>query len=91
MSWSEGAGKSVGLELWRIEKLEPVKQAKANGKFHQGDSYILLSTSKKGSALVWNIHFWLGAETSNDEAGVAAYKTVELDDSLGGGTYVPSQ
>lgn len=51
-----------------------------------GDSYILLSTSKlKSGALSHAIHFWLGSETSIDESGVAAYKTVELDASLGGG------
>lgn len=36
------------------------------------------------SGFNWSIHFWLGKETSADESGVAAYKTVELDESLGG-------
>ncbi|GMH50465.1 hypothetical protein TrRE_jg10313 [Triparma retinervis] len=81
-----GAGALPGLELWRIEKGVPTK-TEANGKFHKGDSYILLSTKQAptSSALTWDIHFWLGSESSQDEIGICAYKTVELDESLGGG------
>jgi gelsolin len=50
-----------------------------------GDSYILLATTSKGASREWAIHFWLGAETTADEAGTAAYKAVELDEALGGG------
>lgn len=80
-----GVGKTPGLDIWRIEKLKVVPvEKKLYGKFHTGDSYIVLETKKKQFGIEWNIHFWLGAETSQDEAGTAAIKTVELDDSLGG-------
>lgn len=36
------------------------------------------------NALERHIFFWLGKDSSQDEQGVAAYKTVELDMSLGG-------
>lgn len=55
------------------------------GTFFDGDSFIVLHSYKnpESGKLNYNVHFWLGANTSQDEAGVAAYKTVELDDLLG--------
>jgi hypothetical protein len=82
-----GAGAAPGLEIWRIEKMTPVPWPRERyGQFHVGDSYICLHTKGRehSSTLQWDIHFWLGSETSHDEKGVAAYKSVELDDSLGG-------
>lgn len=84
MSFEE-AGQAPGLEIWRIEDFEAVPYDKSKyGKFHVGDSYIVLKTVKRGSRLAWDLHFWLGAETTQDEYGTAAIKSVELDDSLGG-------
>lgn len=80
----QGAGQREGVELWRVESLKVVKQPTCNGKFHEGDSYILLRTKEKSGAKEWHVHFWLGSQTSQDEMGVAAIKTVELDEALGG-------
>jgi len=54
------------------------------GSFYENDSYIVLNTYKKQDKLLYDVHFWLGKSTSQDEAGTAAYKTVELDDYLKG-------
>jgi gelsolin len=58
------------------------------GRFHEGDSYIVLNSVKLGKdgneKLIHDIFFWLGSKTSQDEAGTAAYKTVELDEFLHG-------
>jgi len=79
------AGKAPGLEIWRVEKFKIVQWPKDKyGKFYDGDSYIVLHTMKVNDQLKWDVHFWLGQYTTQDEAGTAAYKTVELDDSLGG-------
>jgi len=43
-----------------------------------------LHTFKENDALKWDVHIWLGTNTTQDEAGTAAYKMVELDDFLGG-------
>ncbi|CAL8087238.1 unnamed protein product [Orchesella dallaii] len=83
--------------IWRIEKLQLVPLPRDQyGSFYNGDAYIVYSATEPGQAgglnlkirearaLEQHIHFWLGSSVSTDEAGVAAYKTVELDDFLGG-------
>ncbi|XP_038879573.1 villin-4-like isoform X1 [Benincasa hispida] len=82
----QGAGQKAGLEVWRIENFRPVLVPKSShGKFFMGDSYIVLKTSSlKSGALRHDIHYWLGKDTTQDEAGTAAIKTVELDAALGG-------
>ncbi|KAH9679206.1 Villin-3 [Citrus sinensis] len=82
----QGAGQRVGTEIWRIENFQPVPLPKSeHGKFYMGDCYIVLQTTPgKGGAYLYDIHFWIGKDTSQDEAGTAAIKTVELDAVLGG-------
>lgn len=82
----KGAGKEPGVQIWRIEKFKVKKWPKKRyGEFYSGDSYIILHTKKDAATgkLSYDVFFWLGKETTQDEAGVAAYKTVELDDLLG--------
>ncbi|KOM38766.1 hypothetical protein LR48_Vigan03g214800 [Vigna angularis] len=82
----QGVGQKVGTEIWRIENFQPVPLPRSEyGKFYMGDSYIILQTTQgKGGAYFYDIHFWIGKDTSQDEAGTAAIKTIELDASLGG-------
>lgn len=85
-AWAK-AGKKPGMQIWRIEKFKVISSKTPPGTFYKDDSYICLNTYKKPDTekLFWDVHFWLGETTSQDEAGTAAYKTVELDDFLGGG------
>jgi len=87
-AWAQ-AGKKPGMQIWRIEQFKVVASQTPAGTFYSDDSYICLNTYKKKDvngketeALGWDIHFWLGQTTSQDESGTAAYKTVELDDLL---------
>jgi len=83
-AWAE-AGQAAGTKIWRIEDFNVVSWPEEQyGTFYSGDSYIILNTYEKEEALAHDIHFWLGEYTTLDEAGTAAYKTVELDDKLGG-------
>lgn len=81
-------GTKAGLEIWRIEKFEPVKLATSqHGQFYSGDAYIVLETYKPcddSDVLAWNLYFWLGKDCTQDEKGAAAYFTVNVDDLLCG-------
>ena len=71
-------GKEV-LEVYRIEKFKPTMQPKDTyGKFHIGDSYVVL---KKGDK-EYDIHYWHGDECTADEMGSSAAFTVQLSGVL---------
>eukprot|EP01130_Rhizamoeba_saxonica_P001437 TRINITY_DN11297_c0_g1_i1.p1 TRINITY_DN11297_c0_g1~~TRINITY_DN11297_c0_g1_i1.p1 ORF type:complete len:447 (-),score=110.54 TRINITY_DN11297_c0_g1_i1:20-1216(-) len=79
------AGSEPGIVVWRVENFSlNAWPEDLYGSFYDGDSYLVLHTYENGSRLQWDIYFWLGENTTTDEAGTVAYKTVELDDRLGG-------
>uniref|UniRef100_A0AAY4C3L8 Villin-1 n=1 Tax=Denticeps clupeoides TaxID=299321 RepID=A0AAY4C3L8_9TELE len=74
-----------GLQIWRVENMELVPcPPKTYGHFFEGDSYLILYTHKTNSAFSYDIHYWLGNGTSQDEQGAAAIYTTLMDDHLGG-------
>mmetsp|Transcript_18738 Transcript_18738/g.29773 ORF Transcript_18738/g.29773 Transcript_18738/m.29773 type:complete len:375 (-) Transcript_18738:239-1363(-) len=91
----KGAGdKGEGIQIWRVKNIKrtDLKAAKFGiikvpeeeyGSFFSGDSYIILQTYMVETKKYFNLFFWLGRESSQDEIGTAAYKTVELDTLLG--------
>lgn len=92
VNW-EGAGEEPGIQIWRVENKRTeegnpdfginVWPKNQYGDFYTGDSYIVLQTQQDDAGLYWDIYFWIGNESSQDEYGVAAYKANELDDLLG--------
>ncbi|KAK7102328.1 gelsolin-like protein 2 isoform X2 [Littorina saxatilis] len=79
------AGQKVGVQIWRIVKFKVTEWPTEDyGKFYNGDSYIVLNTYKEegGEQLLYDVHFWIGKHSTQDEYGTAAYKTVELDTYL---------
>ncbi|KAF3689723.1 Advillin p92 [Channa argus] len=76
--------RSPGIIIWRIEKMELVQvPEKSYGSFFEGDCYILLYTQKVKNSLCYDIHYWIGSQSSQDEQGAAAVYTIQLDEFLG--------
>ncbi|EFJ40169.1 actin-binding protein gelsolin [Volvox carteri f. nagariensis] len=63
--------------LWLRLKLE--------SRLLEGDCYLVLDTFMADGRIRHHIHFWLGKDTSADEAGSVAIFAAQLDESLGGG------
>lgn len=83
----KGAGTKVGIQVWRIEKFKVAHVPENSyGSFYAGDSYIILHTKLEGDSkkFTFDLFFWQGAESTQDEKGAVAFKAVELDDYLGG-------
>lgn len=81
----KGAGTKLGLQIWRINNFKVENWPKGDyGKFFDGDSYIIMNTYKKPDEddFEFDLHFWIGKASTQDEYGTAAYKTVELDTLL---------
>uniref|UniRef100_A0A668A4R9 Advillin n=1 Tax=Myripristis murdjan TaxID=586833 RepID=A0A668A4R9_9TELE len=75
---------SPGIIIWRVEKMDLVQiPEKSYGNFYEGDCYVLLFTQKVGSFLGYDIHYWIGSQSSQDEQGAAAVYTIQLDEFLG--------
>jgi len=82
----EGVGRKPEMKIWRIEQFKVVAwDSNRYGEFYNGDSYIVLNTAKKAAnseALVWDIYYWIGSKSTQDEYTAVAIKTVELDNWL---------
>ncbi|KAF8756996.1 Gelsolin homology domain [Rhizoctonia solani] len=84
-AWDD-IGQDEGLWIWRIEDFKVVPWPDdRKGQFYDGDSYIILHVSYVQenpwySSFAHDLPLLAGSQTSLDEAGTAAYKTVELDD-----------
>lgn len=81
----KGAGQQLGIEIWRVEKFKPMRQPlQGFPGFYDGDSYIVLHTYQlPGEAKYrWDLFFWLGEKSTQDEKGAAAFFTVNIDDML---------
>ncbi|XP_063677734.1 gelsolin-like protein 2 [Bolinopsis microptera] len=82
-AWKKCDEPKVGLKIWRIVKFIVTDWPEEDySSFYSGDSYIILNTWLEQDEIKYDLHFWIGKHSTQDEYGTAAYKTVELDTYL---------
>uniref|UniRef100_A0A8C1E6A2 Villin-1 n=1 Tax=Cyprinus carpio carpio TaxID=630221 RepID=A0A8C1E6A2_CYPCA len=75
--------RSIRVLKWPNMELVPCPP-KTYGQFFEGDSYVILYTHKTSNNYTYDLHYWLGKDTSQDEQGAAAIYTTQMDEHLGG-------
>ena len=81
----QSIGDEPGIKVWRVEQFKIIPWPESQyGSFCTGDSYICLNSYLVEDKLYRDLYIWIGAESSQDEYGTAAYKMVEADDFLRG-------
>lgn len=83
--FDEDVGHIPGIVCYEIDKFLPSPVDPAlNGKFFEGDCYIILKTSyDESNNLHWQIYFWIGSHSSLDKQACAAMHAVNLRNLLG--------
>lgn len=83
--FEEDVGSIPGIVCYEIEKFLPSPVDSAlNGKFYEGDCYIVLKTYiDDTNSLNWNIYFWIGSQAALDKQACAAMHAVNLRNLLG--------
>uniref|UniRef100_A0A914R103 Gelsolin-like domain-containing protein n=1 Tax=Panagrolaimus davidi TaxID=227884 RepID=A0A914R103_9BILA len=72
----QGLFKAAAIFFDQVDfNIEEIPQEQ-HGTFFEGDSYIILSTKEDNK---YDVHFWLGRGTSQDEMATAALKVTDLD------------
>jgi len=72
-------------EVFRVEMFDLVEvPEEQHGVFFAGDCYVILYAYSDGKRDCYIIYYWLGSNSSQDEQGAAALRTIELDQRLGG-------
>ncbi|XP_029384556.1 villin-1 isoform X2 [Echeneis naucrates] len=81
----KNVSRKPGLQTWTINNMQMVPvPPQGFGNFFEGDCYIVLYISEKGSGQSTDIHYWIGKASSQDEQGAAAIYVTQLDEYLGG-------
>lgn len=80
----EPAFREIGIRtrLWRVRQFRLEEVSTTAPDFFRGDCYLALGVAGTARSPIYTVYYWIGDESTIDEAGTAAYKAYELDTLL---------